>query len=56
MENETPEHFAESVYGVKFDYVSGMAPGYVGPLYIIHGDSLSEPMVLARKDNHLLVV
>jgi len=54
-EDETPEQFAEIVYGVKFDFVSG-SPGYVGDLYILQGDSLVEPMVLIREDGHLVVV
>jgi hypothetical protein len=29
--NETPEQFAEMVYGVKFQFSSG-GPGYVGDL------------------------
>jgi len=55
-EGETAEDFAAMVYGVRFDFVSGMAPGYVGELYILHGDALGEPMVLIRKDRHLVVV
>lgn len=55
LEDETPEEFADMVYGVKFDFVSG-SPGYVGDLYILHGDALGEPMVLIRKDGHLVVV
>jgi len=54
-EDETPEQFAEIVYGVKFDFVSG-SPGYVGDLYILQGDSLVEPMVLIREDGHFVVV
>lgn len=53
-EKETPEQFADMVYGVKFDFVSG-GPGYVGDLYILHGDALGEPMVLIRKDGRLVV-
>jgi hypothetical protein len=55
-EGETPEDFADMVYGVKFDFASGMAPGYVGDLYILHGDALGEPIVLIRKEGHLIVV
>ena len=55
-EGETPEDFADMVYGVKFNFASGVAPGYVGHLYILHGDALGEPMVLIRHDGHLVVV
>ena len=53
-ENETPEDFADMVYGVKFHFVSG-GPGYVGDLYILHGDALGEPMTLIRRDGKLAV-
>lgn len=53
--DETPEHFAELAYGVRFDFVSG-GPGYVGELYLVHGDALGEPMTLIRKDGELEVV
>jgi hypothetical protein len=55
QDDEGPEQFADMVYGVKFDFVSGIAPGYVGDLYILHGDALSEPMVLIRQDRDLVV-
>jgi len=50
LTDETPEQFAEMVYGVKFDFVSG-SPGYVGPLYILQGDVLTgdPPLVLTRE-------
>jgi hypothetical protein len=53
IEDETPEQFADMVYGVKFDFAAGMMPGYVGDLYVLVGDSLDEPMVLIRKDGAL---
>lgn len=53
-EEETPEQFADMVYGAKFDFASG-GPGYVGDLYILHGDALGEPMVLIRRDGKLVV-
>jgi hypothetical protein len=53
--SETPEQFAEMVYGVKFDFVSG-SPGYVGHLYILQGDALGEPMTLIRKNGILVAV
>ena len=48
LDIETAEQFAEMVYGVKFDFVSGSL-GYVGDLYILHGDALGEPVVLIGK-------
>ena len=54
-DDETPEQFADMVYGVKFDFVSG-GPGYVGDLYLLVGDAVSEPMALIRKDGRLVVV
>jgi hypothetical protein len=55
-DDETPEVFAESVYAVKFAFVSG-GPGYVGDLYIIHGDSLGgPPLVLTRGQTGALKV
>jgi len=54
LENETPEEFADIVYAVKFDFASGRAPGYVGDLYILHGDALGEPITLIRKDGKLV--
>lgn len=54
QEDETPEFFAEMVYGVKFDFVSG-SPGYVGPLYILQGDVLTgdPPIMIGRVDGQL---
>jgi hypothetical protein len=54
--SETPEQFADMVYGVKFDFVSGVGPGYVGDLYMLHGDALGEPITLIRKEGGHLVV
>jgi hypothetical protein len=53
-DQETPEGFADMVYGVKFHFVSG-GPGYVGDLFILHGDALGEPMTLIRRDGKLIV-
>jgi len=53
-DDETPEQFADMVYGVKFDFSSG-GPGYVGDLYVLHGDAIGEPLTLIRKDGHLVV-
>ena len=55
LENETLKQFSDMVYGVKFDFVSG-GPGYVGDLYVLHGDALGESMTLIRRDNRLVVV
>jgi hypothetical protein len=55
-DNETPEQFADMVYGVKFAFTSG-GPGYVGDLYILQGDALSDavPMSLIRKNGKLVI-
>ncbi len=54
-EDETPEEFASKVYGVKFHFVSG-GPGYIGDLFILQGDALSEsaPIALIRKNGALV--
>lgn len=54
LEKETPEEFAELVYGVKFKFVSG-SPGYVGDIFILQGDYLTgdAPFVLIRRDGRL---
>ena len=54
-DDETPEQLADMVYGVKFNFASGTAPGYVGDLYILHGDALGEPITLIRKGGKLVV-
>ena len=54
-DDETAEQLAEMAYGVKFDFASGIAPGYAGELYVLHGDALGEPMTLIRKDGHLAI-
>jgi hypothetical protein len=54
-DDNTPEQFSDMAYGVKFHFVSG-SPGYVGDLYILHGDALGEPMTLIRRDGKLVVV
>ena len=51
-DDETPETFADMVYGVKFHYSGG--PGYNGDLYILHGDAMGEPFTLIRKDGVLV--
>jgi hypothetical protein len=54
-DDETPEQFADMVYGVKFQFASG-GPGYVGDLYILHGDALGEPMTLRRSELCKIIV
>ncbi len=49
---ESDEEFpgwAESVYAVKFNFHSG-SPGYVGDLFIVQGDALTDhsPVMLVR--------
>lgn len=52
--DETPEEFADQVYGVKFAFVSG-SPGYIGDIYILQGDHLTgdAPFVLIRQNGRL---
>jgi len=55
LSDDTPEEFSNMAYGVKFDFMSG-GPGYVGELFILHGDALgTEPMVIIRREGHLVV-
>ena len=53
--SESPEQFADIVYGVKFHFAVG-GPGYRGDLYILHGDALGEPIVLIRENHKLALV
>jgi hypothetical protein len=56
-DDAAPLEFASTVYGAKFEFMSG-GPGYSGDLYILQGDAITEvpPMVLRRdKDGHLIV-
>jgi hypothetical protein len=55
--DDTSEGFSSMVYGVKFKFVSG-SPGYVGDLFILQGDALTDagPMVLRRGGNGELIV
>ena len=55
-DGETPEQFADMAYGVKFNFSSGIAPGYVGDLYILSGDALGEPMTFIRNNGILVLV
>ena len=55
--NEQGPALAKTVYGARFDFESGMRPGYVGDLFVLNGDALGEPLVLTRDDTgHLQVV
>lgn len=56
QEDETSEQFADMAYGVKFNFSSGMAPGYCGDLYILSGDALGEAMTFIRKNGSLVLV
>jgi hypothetical protein len=53
QDDETPEHFSDIAYGVKFHFSSGIAPGYVGDMYILSGDALGEPFTLIRYEGKL---
>ncbi len=54
LSDESPQEFAERVYGAKFGFASG-GPGYVGELYILQGDTLSgmPPLTLGRYNGKL---
>ncbi len=57
QDGEDAETLASLIYAAKFHYVSG-SPGYVGDLFILQGDVLTEhsPFVLRRgKDGKLVV-
>jgi hypothetical protein len=45
-----PLDFASIVYGAKFNFISG-GPGYVGDLYLLQGDAITEvPPMIVRRD------
>jgi hypothetical protein len=52
LTDEDAKNFASRVYGAKFQFSSG-SPGYVGDLYILQGDALTDtpPIVLRRNDD-----
>ena len=58
LEDEAdPLEFESHVYGARFNFFSG-GPGYVGDIYVLQGDALSErpPLVLQRNpEGHLSV-
>ena len=45
-EDESVDDFKSTVYGVKFDYITG-GPGYFGDLYLIQDDALQSPLALS---------
>jgi hypothetical protein len=46
-----PLEFASRVYGARFNFISG-GPGYVGDLYVIQGDAITEvPPVVLKRDH-----
>ena len=49
--------FSGRVYAAKFNFHSG-GPGYVGDLYVLQGDALTDegPMVLRRGSDGSLIV
>jgi len=55
-DDQTPEQFSDMAYGVKFKFSSGMAPGYIGDLYILSGDALGEPMTFIRENGNLVLM
>lgn len=53
LTDHTAAEFAAMTYGVKFDFASG-GPGYLGDLFILHGDALSSaPVTLVRFEGKL---
>lgn len=56
-DNEELECFLSMVYGVKFNFQNG-TPGYVGDLYILQGDVLTDdpPIRLGRQNDKLIVL
>ena len=56
-DNWTPTDFSAQVYAAKFNFVSG-SPGYVGDLFILQGDALTDaaPIALIRDEKGKLIV
>ena len=52
LTDEDSSEFSSCVYGAKFNFSSG-SPSYVGDLYILQGDALTDvpPLVLRRSDH-----
>jgi hypothetical protein len=55
--DEDATEFSSRVYGAKFILHSG-GPGYVGDLYVLQGDALTDegPMMLRRDGSGSLIV
>jgi hypothetical protein len=55
--DEDVTEFSARVYAAKFNFHSG-GPGYVGDLYVLHGNALTDegPMVIRRDSNGSLMV
>jgi hypothetical protein len=55
LTDEDASEFAKRVYSAKFNFTSG-SPGYVGDLYILQGDALTDapPRILRRDDSGTL--
>jgi hypothetical protein len=54
--DETPQQFADMIYGVRFGFSPTTAPGYMGDLYILQGDALGEPMTIIRREGKLILL
>lgn len=52
---ETPEQFADMVYGVRFDFAS-LDRGYAGDLYIVSSDVIGEPLILIRRNGRIKAI
>jgi hypothetical protein len=50
LTDEDAKEFPAHVYAAKFNFSSG-SPGYVGDLYILQGDALTDfPPIVLRRD------
>jgi hypothetical protein len=54
---EKVEDLIPRLYGARFDFTSG-GPGYVGPLYLIYGDSVGSgaPLVVTKNNGRLAAI
>jgi len=50
--NKTFLNWQAMTYIVKFNFQSG-SPGYVGPLYLLHGDHIVGPAITIKRSNKL---
>lgn len=55
LSDETIEEFSQMVYGVRYDFVSG-GPGYVGDVFVLLGDALTQPVTFIRDSGRLVKV